>query len=65
MESIDDNFVPVIEGYNLHSAEKPFCYDQTCPCHEDELLIEEVALLVQDGLMTPSEATDFVNGRGI
>ena len=48
-----------------HSAEKPFCWDQTCSCHEDDVLIFEVSLHVQDGLMTPDEATDFVKGKGI
>ncbi len=61
-----DNFaylVPV--DYDLHTPEKPFCYDQRCPCHEDELLTAEVSLHVQDGLLTPDEATDFVKGEGI
>lgn len=61
-----DNFsfvVPV--DYQLHTPEKPFCYDESCLCHEDDLLIAEVSLHVQDGLLTPDEATDFVNGRGI
>ncbi len=61
-----DNFsfvVPV--DYELHTPEKPFCYDGNCPCHEDDVLIAEVSLHVQDGLLTPDEATDFVNGRGI
>lgn len=61
-----DNFsfvVPV--DYCLHIPEKPFCYDEGCSCHEDDVLITEVSLHVQDGLLTPDEATDFVNGRGI
>ena len=61
-----DNFsfvVPV--DYRLHTPEKPFCYDKSCSCHEDELLIAHVAQQVQDGLFTPEEATDFVRGRGI
>lgn len=61
-----DNFLPVVPvDYRLHTPEKPFCYDPTCPCHEDELLIAEVSFHVQDGLMTPQEATDFVGGKGI
>lgn len=52
-------------NYALHTPEKPFCSDPRCPCHEDELLIFEVSLHVQDGLMTPEEATDFVNGKTV
>jgi hypothetical protein len=61
-----DNFsylLPV--EYILHSPEKPFCYDQRCDCHEEEILIGEVADFVRDGLLTTEEATDFVAGRGI
>ena len=65
MEHFADNFIPVISSDVLHSPEQPFCYDETCGCHEDEMLIAEVAVLVQDGLMTPEEATDFVNGKTI
>lgn len=61
-----DNFtylVPV--DYELHTPEKPFCYDAPCECHEDDVLIFQVWLHVADGLFTPDEATDFVKGRGI
>ena len=61
-----DNFSIVVPvDYLLHTPEKPFCFDPMCPCHEDDLLIEEVSLHVQDGLLTMDEATDFVAGRGI
>ena len=65
MEHFADNFIPVISSDVLHSPEQPFCYDNTCACHEDESLIAEVAAFVQDGLLTPDEATDFVKGKGI
>src|SRR5712692_7360498 len=40
--------VPVIpvEDDLLHTTDKPFCYDGTCGCHEDPLLISEVAHFV-------------------
>jgi hypothetical protein len=50
---------------DLHTPEKPFCWNPACPCHEDDVLIFQVSLYVQDGLMTPDEATDFVKGKGI
>ena len=55
--------VPV--AYDLHTPEKPFCYDAACSCHEDGVLIFQVWLHVQNGLMTPDEATEFVKGSGI
>ena len=61
-----DNFTYLIfVEYELHTPDKPFCYDAACNCHEDEVLIFQVSLHVQDGLMTPDEATDFVKGKGI
>lgn len=62
-----DNFIPVIpiEDDTLHPPEKPFCWDSTCPCHEDQENIAIVAQQVQGGLFTPEEATDFVNGKTI
>jgi hypothetical protein len=61
-----DNFTYLIYvDHVLHTAEKPFCFDSACECHEDDVLIYQVSLYVQDGLMTLDEATDFVKGRGI
>lgn len=66
IELYGDNFIPVVPvDCELHTPEKGFCYNPSCECHEDEVLIFEVSLHVTDGLMTPDEATDFVNGRGI
>ena len=57
--------VPIIplEDDLLHTDDNPFCYDSTCGCHEDPLLIEGVAHFVDDGLLTLEEATDFVAGK--
>ncbi|HVB23827.1 MAG TPA: hypothetical protein VNG51_17960 [Ktedonobacteraceae bacterium] len=71
MQQFGDNFIPVIpeeEGDMLHSQEHPFCLkgiDANCPCHEDQMLIAEVATQVQDGLLTPDEATRMVEGAQI
>ncbi len=55
----------VFVDFVLHTEDKTFCCNQTCECHEDELAIFQVSLFVQDGLMTPQEATAFVEGKGI
>ena len=61
-----DNFTFLLfVDHVLHSEEKPFCYNPDCNCHEDELAIYQVSLFVRDGLMTPDEATAFVEGKGI
>ncbi len=64
IEPYADNFIPVIPSDVVHDEEHPFCaFDPTCDCHEDEEAIAEVYQAVQDGLITPEEATDFVLGR--
>jgi hypothetical protein len=56
--------VILMEDDPLHTDEYPFCcVDPTCGCHEDPLLIAEVAHCVDDGLLTSDEATNFVAGR--
>ena len=47
----------------IHTKHYPFCSDPTCLCHEDDTLIDAVAQQVKDGLLTPDEATRFVQGR--
>ncbi|HZS77784.1 MAG TPA: hypothetical protein VFA41_14315 [Ktedonobacteraceae bacterium] len=65
--SSDDEYVvlPVIpnEDEISHSVMSPFCSDPTCPCHEDPELIAEVATQVEEGLLTPAEATRLVAGE--
>ncbi len=61
-----DNFMYVVPvDYLLHTPEKPFCYDETCPSKEDQEAITQIAAWVADGLITSGEATDLVAGRGI
>lgn len=54
-----------MEDSILHTDESPFCYDPSCGCHEDQTLIGGVAAQVEAGLLTPDEATNIVNGKGI
>jgi hypothetical protein len=57
--------VPFIEEseYQEHTLTNPFCGDPSCPCHENRDNIQVLAEQIQDGLLTPQEATDTVNGK--
>ncbi len=58
--------VPMIPvDYILHTPDRPFCPDPSCPCHEDKEQIRILAEHVQDGLLTPNEATNIVKGKHI
>ena len=56
-----------MEDLLVHTADIPICADPTCPDkNDDDLLAEaaqQVAPFVQDGLLTPDEATRLVQGR--
>ena len=56
-------FVIPMEDPVLHTDTHPFCGDPVCPCHEDQELIMEVTQAVNQGLLTPAEATNLVNGK--
>ncbi len=57
--------IPVRDGLLIHTPGNPFCYDETCGCHEDPELIAEVADAVSQGLLTPGEATRLVAGKTV
>jgi hypothetical protein len=65
LSPVPDNFSYVIpmEDELEHTPFQPFCRDKTCDCHEDEEAIAAVYQAVQDGLITPDEATDFALGK--
>ncbi len=67
MQGFGDNFILVIpiEGDMLHTDEHPFCSNDACPCREDQEALSTVNALVLNGLLTPDEATAFVQGRTI
>jgi hypothetical protein len=62
----DRPVVVPMEDDLFHTQEHPFCnIDPTCPCHEDPELLSGVAQAVEQGLLTPDEATRIVMGRTV
>lgn len=59
-----DRPIPIpMEDDLVHTEHDPFCNDPTCPCHEESAALDTVAEMVEEGLLTPDEATRFVQGR--
>jgi hypothetical protein len=53
-----------MEDEIIHTDDHPFCgTDPTCGCHEDSALIAEVNEAVEQGLITPEEATLIIQGK--
>jgi hypothetical protein len=50
----------------VHTADTHyFCtVDPSCPCHEDDELIADLAALVEAGEVTAEEATALASGKG-
>lgn len=59
-----DNFVPVIPTDALeHTPEKPFCWNDACPCREDQDALGELAGFFQQGLVSRSDVDNIYHGR--
>jgi len=61
-------YVPVIpyaDDEIVHTEDRPFCMDLSCPCHDDIDLLEEVAAEVENGLLTSWEFLRTLNGLQI
>ena len=68
MQGYGENFiivVPAPAGDWMHTATRPFCPDDSCPCHEDPALIADVQTLYQNGLVTSQEATRIIEGKSL
>jgi len=67
MKPYYDNAIPVIPvDVKEHTDAKPFCnatLKPNCLCREGQTFIQRVNQYVQDGLLTPQEATRTVEGR--
>ena len=54
----------LMEDEIIHTDDHPFCnIDPTCGCHEDPELIAGVNEAVEQGLITPEEATLIIQGK--
>ena len=56
--------IPIpMEDPIIHTLERPCCDDPSCPDKRDPELLAQIAQLVQDGLFTPEEATNYALGK--
>lgn len=63
--SASNIFVIPCEDDLIHTRDHPFCDREGCPCHEDRDLINILNDQVEQGLLTPQEATLITSGRAI
>ncbi len=61
-----ETIVILMEDPIIHTQQNPFCsIDPNCPCHDDPELIAEVTQEVEQGLLTPDEATRLIMGQQV
>ncbi len=61
-----DNFVLVVpEEHLLHTAVNPFCWDETCPCHDDADAIAGINDAINNGIITADDAKRIVKGETV
>jgi len=64
LEELGDEYEVDIVYPQFHDG-NGFCYDMTCPCHEDQGSIEQLGQAVQNGEVTVDEANNIYHGRTI
>jgi len=66
MQQYADNFIPVIPDTNIcHTKEHPFCGDPTCLCYGDKDNIAAINDAINDGIITPDDATRIMKGKTV
>lgn len=64
-EELDEEYEVEIVEPTFHDG-NGFCYDMTCPCHEDNQDGKErLGQAVTDGEVTVGEADDIYHGRTV
>ena len=64
-EELGEEYEVVPTGeFRFHDG-SGFCYDMTCPCHEDSELTQTLGEAVQGGLATPTDADRIYHGRTV
>jgi hypothetical protein len=59
-----DNFLPVLPvDYSIHTQDHPFCEDMSCPCHEDQSAVNDLAGHYHNGLVSREDADRIYRGQ--
>ena len=62
----EDPIIIPMENEIIHTSDHPFCStDPLCGCHSDPELIAEVAAALEQGLLSPEEATLVIQGKTV
>lgn len=60
-----EELTPVIPGYQEHTKEQPFCWDDGCPCREDQDAIADLNGRYQDGLVSRDDVDLIYHGHTV
>ncbi len=63
MDEKRSHSLPAIPVYFIHTAEKPFCSNPRCHCHQNQGEIAVLLDAIRAGEMTLREAANFAEGK--
>ncbi len=66
MRHYGDNFIVVVPNNQpIHTADSPFCWDETCPCHDDSDAIASINDAITEGIITSDDAIRIIKGQTV
>jgi hypothetical protein len=63
-EELGDEYYVEPAEFRFHDG-SGFCYDPSCPCHEDTDNMQTLGDAVQDGLASPADADRIYRGKTV
>ena len=63
-EELGEEYYVEPAGFAFHEG-SGFCYDMTCPCHENSDSIQTLGEAVQEGLATTTDADRIYHGQTV
>jgi hypothetical protein len=63
-EPLGEEYEVVPAEFRFHDG-SGFCYDPTCPCHEDRENMQALGEAVQEGEVTTEEADQIYRGKTV
>lgn len=66
-ETPETYIYPILPGtdWQEHTPSRPFCTDETCPCHENPSNIRELEQYRQEGLVSNADCDRIYHGTTI
>ena len=66
MRQLGDTSIPIVPvDFTYHTPDRPFCWNEACPCHTDAEAIAQVKQQYDDGLISVEEVELIIKGKTV